>query len=287
MARTNQMRTFTDVLNTLISVLLLWCASSTAVGKTTLESVLESSGLKAQFSVDSEPAARLFAQGFGSALPPQLGEEITDITVRVIAGHDLYAFTKSALADKISPRNLRKLSTWFESDLGRKIVTNEVQHATPEAMERLAAQLNSLTADQSLMERARQLDVVLNIAANSARSVQITQTAVTEGILDARGASEEQKESALTEVRRGVDQGLEESMTLFVAMAGSPYRSLTHDEFERYLKFLRSKPAQQFHELITEASLEAVRIAYYDVGQHLGTFLQNAAREAATTQSGP
>lgn len=259
-----------------------------AAAESSVDRLMVLSGLDKELRFDAEQAAQEFCNAFVGQFEAQSGLTLSDDFQRMVAGRfaqmDLYSAVKQEIADGLSARQIKSLLRWYETDLGRRVTALETEANSPDSMERILAQVNSLLSDPANRARGERVDELLSVTDSMLQSIEQMQLAMVAGILGASDLPESAREQALTQIREAVAGSRSDMQQLAWAVTSYTYRDLSDADFDRYLQFLGQRPARAFYELVLAASAAQAETEYEALGQSIGAYLKDWVSEQRKRQ---
>lgn len=236
--------------------------------------VVRATGIDRQLELAYENLGEQFAVGFQQSSGLTLGDDFLQVVDRSLSAAPIVDAIKQGVDGKLSKSQIDSLMQWLNSDLGRKIIELEVRAGEPRELEKLAAQINQVAADQSSMQRAAQLDEILALTDQAMLQTEGLQIAVLEGLV-ANKVSAQQFEAMQTQMKQGLAESRPQIEQVTRAMSAFAYRSISDAEFAAYLTFLNDPATKALNEATLLAQSNAVQAQYKELGQNIADFLAN------------
>lgn len=213
-------------------------------------------------------------QSAPSVLPAKLAEALAEIGAEELNGQRLRELLEAAFLSGISESELDALNTFVTSPLGARITALEVAATSLEAAQQMLNSqeefLEKVQNDPALAVWIERLDRSIYASEITATAILTLNRAMVAGSL--LGVDEEQLLIALNEIESSRDQVRDDVSKTMVVFFASTYAGLTDDEFEQYVLFLESSPAQQMYGLYLEQMVEFYRVGGDRIGQRLSVW---------------
>lgn len=245
-----------------------------------LDQVLTLSGVDAELEQLPMHFKRSLGQGM-AGFAPDIGSRIDTAIDEVLDPQAMRVSLRERLDGSLPNRPLSRVLRWYESDLGAKVTMLEIEAGTDHAVEQMSATVDSLTADAELMARARALNEVTEATDQALEMARVTQLAMITGIMAASSGQALLKPAELQRMVEGMiaSRKAESDREVLASMAYT-YRTLTSDEFDRYLAFLARPDSRKFVALLQQALLAEMEQVTRALGVQIGAVLADAARAA-------
>lgn len=212
----------------------------------------------------------------GVPMPPPFLAAWKDTAYETLDADILHAQLEAALDGKLTDAENAEVAAYFRSDFGKRITALEIEIQTLSAEEQLAARDAGVAILEDIPDdatRRKQIDEIMTlVSADVARAMLGEAMRAMLVSMSLSGASGD-IEVPWEEIDRQLDDllpGFEREMLLTQrALMAYAYDSLTDDEVETYLKFLRTDASQRFYALIGLSAGQVMERAMGKFGEEL------------------
>jgi hypothetical protein len=222
--------------------------------------------------------------------PPDLYNILEPEIVKAFQPEKILKGISREIENKLNLRTLQDVLTWLESPLGQKITAIEVSNSTPEA-------LQGMKEFAALMQKTpppkKRSDLVkrFNRATKPAEWIVEIQISSILALTTAMNSSlPKEKRANPAEIRKKIEQlrpkAQKEAESNSVMGSLYAYRTLTDEEFQRYVVFAESTSAKRFHHVFLNALKNEMQMVCLKIGKSLGEKIEKLPLEQEVTVSG-
>ncbi|MDH5326793.1 MAG: DUF2059 domain-containing protein [Gammaproteobacteria bacterium] len=242
-----------------------------------LNELLKASGLSEQ--VDQLPGAVKAgldqAQQQGSPIPAAEYEALSKAMVAAFAPKQVNLAIKAQLKKKLSQADAKQLMAWYKSKLGKKITKAEEKASTPQAMQAMMAQAQSLVSDQARLDLAikivnlvKAVDMGVDLQMHTSKSIvaAMSQAANPGAPVDMQ-AIETQLAAGEVQMRDAMQQFMVLSMLY-------SYKELSVAEIKKYVAFLEKPVTQKFNNTVIQAMSVALASAVDNMAKSMASIFK-------------
>ena len=250
--------------------------------QTSVDQMLRTGGLDRQLELSYEAVPKQFAIGIQQASGLAIGDDIQALAKESLSSKEIYATTVKRLEANLNAEQVEEVMGWLKSDLGQKITELEVDASSVDHQEKVAAQLDSIAADEGVMRRGAEIDALLNVTNQTMSQIELVQVATLEGLLGAQNPDADTSadvDTLKSQMLQGLQQARPQIEQVTQATVGYTYRSLSDQEYTQYRKFLQTPTSKVLHEQIAAAHLEAAQVQFKTLGQKIASYLEKVQRE--------
>lgn len=193
----------------------------------------------------------------GVPMPPPFLAAWKDAAYDVLDAGTLHAELEAALDGKLTEAENTEIATYFRSEFGKRVTALESEIQTLDAEGQLAARDAGIAILEGLPENAKRIaqieEVMALVSADVARAMlgqAMRAMLVSMSISGASGDIDvpwEEIDRQLAELMPGFEQEMVMSQRALMAYA---YASLSDEELDTYLQFLRTDASQRFYALV-------------------------------------
>jgi hypothetical protein len=209
-------------------------------------------------------------------MPPPFLAAWKDTAYETLDADTLHAELEAALDGKLTDAENAEVAAYFRSDFGKRITALEIEIQAMGAEEQLAARDAGIAILEDLPEdatRAKQIDEIMTLVSADVARAMLGQAMramlVSMSLSGANGDIEvpwEEIDRQLADLMPGFEQEMLLTQRALMAYA---YASLSDDEVEDYLKFLRTDASQRFYALIGLSAGQVMERAMGKFGEEL------------------
>ncbi len=235
----------------LFLAMLFASSLATAASSSAIDSLMELSGLNKQ--VADIPAG--VAGGVKSAV--QQGAPLTEDQYAKVEKATLQAFQPEkitgAISDKLestlSEKEVQKLLSWYQSDLGKKITEAEKAASNPAAYQEMISQAQTLLADKEGVKMAQRIDNLVNASEMSLDFQKNTAVAVYASLVKAAKPNKPVDIDAFKQQMAQDEPKMRQQIKQFVTLSFVyTYKDIEATEMEQYLSFLEQPATKKFND---------------------------------------
>jgi hypothetical protein len=220
--------------------------------------LLDKSGLTKQIA----QIPSLFKAGIGQArqqgtdIPDQIYAAMTDSIDETIDPGQMLEKISLSLKTSLNESQLNEMISWYNSELGRTIVSEEEQASTPEAFNKMMNQAQELTSDPKRVEIAKRFDKLLGATEMGLKIQEYSSIATFSAIMAALYPDEPLDiESFRSEVQQQLEQGRQTIEQMSIISSVYAYRNIPTMDLNKYEQFLNTPTFQLFNTVIVESLL--------------------------------
>ena len=264
-----------------LTVLATQAFAADAAGVRTM---MEKSGLVAQYT-DLGAQVR---DGLLKSPPPMLPAGVVSLMATIVGntmdGRKLLDQVQTVLAASLSADDVAAMDSFFDSDLGTRLVKAEIAGDAPAVQDEIGANAEALVAEAKKdPQRAavfERIDQMLNTSELSARSSESLLRAMAVAMAENGPTPPDPDRFAQADARITAMHGalVTQARAMMLASAERVYRGFSTAEVETYAKFLETGPAQ-----IMYAAFSGIMGTFYaETGKRIGEELAAAVRQQKT-----
>ena len=235
-------------------------ASSARAAGTSIDELLELSGLRVQLASITVRIADEFRPGKGQMRPSD--QAIIDRVIReIFRSETMYTSVRNELDRRIDPIKIETAAAWFRSPLGRQIIALEVASSRT-ADSKILEYGKSVRNNPAAAKRAALIDRLDEVTGSSeltldigAAVIRATQKAVSDASEPARKLTRDQIARLTSDARLRSRDTVRAQVT--AAMLYS-YRTLDDRDLEAYVQFASSEAGRWYTDASRKALLQAV-----------------------------
>ena len=277
------MKRFTPIGAALVGVILLVPPAFAADGAA-VRTMMEKSGLVAQY----QDLGTQMREGVLASPPPTLSPGVVSLLATIVGktmdGNKVLDQLQTVLAASLTADEVTAMDTFFDSDLGARIVKAEIAGAAPSVQNDINANVDALAA-KARKDPARaavfdRIDSMLKTSELSARSSQSLMRAMTIAMAESGPIAPDPERLATVNQRIDAMYGplVKQIRTVVLATAERIYSGFSTAEMEAYAKFLGSPPSRVMY-----AAFSGVMDRFYvETGKRIGQELAAAMRQQKT-----
>lgn len=283
----NLTRTHTRLL---LVVLLPVLVSAPAANASAIEELLEVSGMTEQFhNFPRQMKTGIEAELRQGPVPDVMRGAIVSALDGILEPQAMLDTVGKRLAQELDPASQQRLIRWYKTELGQQFVAAERRAAKPEALERMAAMMNSLAADKERMASARQIDDLVGATKFAMEVTRISQATVITGALSSAGLEADEVTLRAAQLTEQLQGQLMQNEAQFAAMVQASmaftYREFSAAQIGEYISFLARPEAKTLNHATLAAFAEHWENAAVQLGRNVGAAVKKHANqgvEAAT-----
>ncbi len=263
---------------------VVFATQALAADTAAVRTMMEKSGLVAQY----QDLGAQIRQGILQSPPPMFSQGTVSLLATIVGntmdGNKLLDQVQTVLAASLSADDLKAMDTFFDSDLGSRIVKAEIAGAAPAVQNEINANAEALIAkankDPQRAAVFERIDNLLKTSELSARSSQSLLRAMAIAMAESGPMPPDPAKLAETNQRIDAMHGalVKQIRSMMLATAERIYRDIPTAEMETYANFLGSPPSEVMY-----AAFSGVMDRFYvETGKRIGEELAAAMRQQKT-----
>lgn len=270
---TSSTRTLKSRLVHQLGILVALLIATQAFAATSVDQMLRAGGYDRQLQASYAGVPEQFALNFQQSSGLALGQDIKELVEKSLSSKAIYEYTVNSLEAKLSATQIDTTMAWLNSSLGRKITELEVSASHADQMEKIAAQMNSILADESKMKRGLEIDALLDATDQSMAQIEMLQLATLTGMVGGR-VTAEQFSAMKAQMTEAMQQAQPQIKQTTQAMVAYTYSSISDREYEEFLDYLKTPTSKALHKYITDAHTEVAQTQFESLGRNISAYLE-------------
>lgn len=209
---------------------------------------MKASGLSNQVKMmpDAVNAGFQQAQANGSAIPAKQSEELRKALVKAFSPKDLSKTIHGEIKKSLTQKDAKSLMKWYNSKLGKKVAKAEEKASTPQAMNEMMAQAQTLVKDEARVQMAveitnlvKAVDMAMDLQKQTSKTIFAAMMGAAGQKADMK-AFDQQMAANEAQIRTNIQQMVVISMLY-------AYKDLSNNEIKKYIAFLKQPSSNKFN----------------------------------------
>lgn len=252
-----------------ISTLLFFCAVSFAVVADTLDQLMLKSGLTQQLAAIENNINDGLNQG-GQELPDDTLAALTNIMKKHFAADKLTSEIRAVLKQRLSSKDIKEALTWYDSDLGQRLVTLEIAATSTEQQLQQQQHIPKLLENADRFSLIRELDAATGASKANLAMVASMQKTMMYAVLG-QNMTQAEIDQLINLTQASMQAELE---MLVIGGLLYTYRDVNDADIRRYKTFAQTTAGQNFHQAVSDAMIRTMENTGRDVGAEIAKYLQ-------------
>jgi hypothetical protein len=198
----------------------------------------------------------------GQKIPANVRVALREAVGQAFQPNPMIERVRTSMGASLTTRQLDDTLAWLDSPLGRRITALENESADPAVLPKLRAyarELEKRPLPQRRVELIREMDAATGASEVNVLTTEAGILAVALGMNAAQPAQQQMPAETLRQRVKATMPQLRQQLTGLVALGMSyTYRSLSDQEVESYLKFLKSPSGMAYSKAAVAGMTEAV-----------------------------
>ena len=244
--------------------------------------LMDKSGMNEQIR-QLPPIFSAFLSQEKAKIPPDLYITLERQGLRALDPERILGILSRQMENNLDVKTLREVLAWLDSGLGQKITLLEKENTTPEAMrgmqefDALLKKTPPSKRRSDLMQRFIEADNSAETSVDIQMSMALTiVTVINAALPEDKRQNPDSLQKKIEELRQKLQ---EETHRTAITSGFYTYRTLTDDEFQRYVEFAESESGRRYHRVTYTALKEALQTVSASIAKSMADVVKRWSRK--------
>lgn len=240
-----------------------------------IKELLELSGTTKQIS-DFPDAIKQSIKHQSGGLPKPIIYLLEESVDKLILPADIIAEIEKRLQQNVQEGEAKELLKWYKSEPGKTITQAEIAASAPDAVQKVMEQTQSLQQQTSYVAFAKRLDDLLSITDMSLAIARFSSIAAYSAAMKTQSPDAPIDLTPIESILEAMESEMRTDIqNMVILLFVYAYQGIDQKSLGQYETFLKTQPAQKFHDFMKEGMVKGMEAAISKWTNDIGYILKD------------